>query len=101
MPTLSPVELLVVAVLALIVFGPQKLPEIARTVGRALNELRRQASDLRSEFQEGMALDDQPEPDLADDPDESPEAAPADKADEAAADKPDEAAPADKPPEDE
>ena len=43
-----------VAIIALIVFGPQRLPEIARTVGRALNELRRQASDIRSEFESGL-----------------------------------------------
>jgi TatA/E family protein of Tat protein translocase len=68
MPSLSPVEIAVVAVLALIVFGPQKLPEIARTVGRALNELKKQANELKAEFQDGMSFDDQPEPDEAKEP---------------------------------
>jgi Tat protein translocase TatB subunit len=63
MPTISPVEFMVVAILALIVFGPNKLPEIARTVGRTISELRKQAEGLKAEFQEGLSLDDEPEPD--------------------------------------
>jgi sec-independent protein translocase protein TatB len=58
MPMLSPLELLVVAVVALIVFGPQRLPEIARTVGRWLSEMRRMASDVRAEFESGLETDD-------------------------------------------
>ena len=56
MPSLSPLEILIVGVIALIVFGPQKLPEIARTIGKAAHELRRMASEVRSEFE--MGLDD-------------------------------------------
>ena len=62
MPSIGPMEIMVVAVIALIVFGPQRLPEIARTVGRALNELKRQASDIRSEFESGLDLTDDPPP---------------------------------------
>lgn len=64
MPSLGPLEILVVAVLALIVFGPERLPEIARTLGRTLNELKRMASEVRTEFEAGMNLDeveDEPE----------------------------------------
>lgn len=39
------------AVIALLVFGPERLPHMARSFGRALNEFRRQASDIRSEFE--------------------------------------------------
>lgn len=61
-------EILVVAIVALIVFGPQRLPEIARTIGRTMNELRRQAHDIRAEFESGigsmdpMKIEDEPEP---------------------------------------
>ena len=43
----SPVQLIIAAVVILIVFGPQKLPEIAGQVGRALRELKRTTSDLQ------------------------------------------------------
>lgn len=48
-----------VAAIGLIVFGPQRLPEIARTLGKTLAEFKRQARDIRSEFESG--LDDDPE----------------------------------------
>ena len=40
-------ELLFILVLALLVFGPRKLPEIGRTLGRAMGEFRRATSDLK------------------------------------------------------
>jgi TatA/E family protein of Tat protein translocase len=40
MPSLGPAEILVVLFIALLVFGPKRLPEVARQVGRALNEVR-------------------------------------------------------------
>jgi len=46
----SPVQLIIAAVVILIVFGPQKLPEIAGQVGRALRELKRTTSDLQDSF---------------------------------------------------
>jgi sec-independent protein translocase protein TatA len=54
MPSIGPLEVMMVAVIGLIVFGPQRLPEIARSVGKALAEFKRQASDIRSEFESGM-----------------------------------------------
>lgn len=62
MPQIGPLELLLVALIALIVFGPEKLPGLARNLGRTLNELRRQADDLRREFQAGLDDDCKPEP---------------------------------------
>lgn len=47
-----------IAVIALVVFGPQRLPEIARTVGKALSEFKRQAGDLREEFGSSLELED-------------------------------------------
>ena len=61
-PQISPVEILFVAVIALIVLGPEKLPGIARSIGRALNEARRMASEVRTEFESGMALEDDEQP---------------------------------------
>src|SRR5437879_3455881 len=49
MPSLGPMEVLVVLVVALLVLGPQKLPEAGRQLGKALAELRRWASGLPGE----------------------------------------------------
>ncbi|NIO68465.1 MAG: twin-arginine translocase subunit TatB, partial [Anaerolineae bacterium] len=46
----GPAELLLIFVIALIVFGPGKLPELARTLGKALRELRRMSLEVTAEF---------------------------------------------------
>ena len=40
-------ELLVIFLVALIVFGPKKLPELGRTLGKGLNEFRRASNELK------------------------------------------------------
>jgi Tat protein translocase TatB subunit len=54
-------EILVVGVLALIVFGPNKLPEIARTVGGFIKQVRAMADDVKQEFSDGFDVKDEPE----------------------------------------
>lgn len=56
----GPGEIALVAVFALLIFGPRRLPEIARTVGKALREFKRATSELTDELKSG--LDDQPPP---------------------------------------
>jgi Tat protein translocase TatB subunit len=58
-PQIGPLEILVVSVIALVVFGPRRLPEIARSIGRAVNEFRRQANDIRAEFESGLSVEDE------------------------------------------
>lgn len=41
-------EIVLISIIALIFIGPKQLPEIARTIGRALNELKRASEDLTS-----------------------------------------------------
>jgi Tat protein translocase TatB subunit len=55
-------EIMVVGVLALIVFGPDKLPEIARTVGGFMKQLRAMADDVKQEFSE-FEVGDEPDDD--------------------------------------
>jgi len=43
-------EILFILVLALLVFGPRRLPEVGRTIGRALGEFRRATGDLKRSF---------------------------------------------------
>ena len=55
-------EIMVVSVLALIVFGPDKLPEIARTVGGFIKQLRAMADDVKQEFSD-FEVGDEPDDD--------------------------------------
>jgi sec-independent protein translocase protein TatB len=54
---LSLPEILFLAVLALVVIGPKQLPEVARTVGRFLNELRRTSNTFTEEFKAQVKID--------------------------------------------
>lgn len=47
-------ELIVIFIVALIVFGPRKLPELGRTLGKALAEFRKASTDLRLAVEEEM-----------------------------------------------
>ena len=51
---LSLTKLLVLAVLALVVFGPKELPKIASQAGRALRDLRRIAEGAKQDLREGL-----------------------------------------------
>jgi sec-independent protein translocase protein TatA len=57
MGSVGPWELFVVLVIALIVFGPKKLPEIGRGVGSAIREFKKASRDLMSHLEI-----DEPEP---------------------------------------
>jgi TatA/E family protein of Tat protein translocase len=48
-------ELLVILVIALLVFGPKQLPELARSLGRGLAEFRRASTDLRQSLVEASS----------------------------------------------
>ena len=52
MPSLGPAEILVILVVALLVFGPNKMPEIARQVGRGMREFRRVQQHLSTELRD-------------------------------------------------
>ena len=54
---MGPMELMVILVLALIIFGPGKLPEIAGQVGRVVRDFRRMTGDLSSEFNRTLSLE--------------------------------------------
>jgi TatA/E family protein of Tat protein translocase len=52
-------ELLIILTIALIVFGPRKLPELGRSLGRSLNEFKRASNELRNTLDEEIRLDDE------------------------------------------
>jgi TatA/E family protein of Tat protein translocase len=52
-------ELIIIFVIALIIFGPRKLPELGRTLGKSLSEFRRASNDLKNTLEEEIRLDEQ------------------------------------------
>jgi TatA/E family protein of Tat protein translocase len=54
---MGPMELMLILVLALIIFGPGKLPEIAGQVGKVVRDFRRTTSELSSEFSRTLSLE--------------------------------------------
>jgi len=47
-------ELMIIFLIALLVFGPKKLPELGKSLGKGLKEFRRATDDLKSTWQEQM-----------------------------------------------
>lgn len=60
MPSIGFGEILILLAVALIVFGPKRLPEMGRTIGRSLREFRRAASEMRAEIEEDLDDDEPP-----------------------------------------
>ncbi len=54
---LSLPEIIFLAILALVVIGPKQLPEVARTLGRLLNELRRASNSFSEELRSQVKID--------------------------------------------
>ena len=52
--TLGTPEMMVIFLLALVLFGPKKLPELGRTVGKAITEFRKASNELKSTFDREM-----------------------------------------------
>jgi sec-independent protein translocase protein TatA len=52
-------ELLVIFIIALIVFGPRKLPELGKSLGKSLAEFKRASNELRSTLEEEVRLEEQ------------------------------------------
>jgi TatA/E family protein of Tat protein translocase len=51
-------ELIIIFVVALIVFGPRKLPELGRSLGKSLSEFKRASNELRSTLDDEIRLED-------------------------------------------
>lgn len=51
-------ELIMIFVIALILFGPRKLPDIGRSLGKAMGEFRRASNDLKRSLEEEVAAED-------------------------------------------
>lgn len=54
MPNIGAPELIVILIIALVVFGPRKLPELGKSLGQGLREFRRSTSAVGEELQRGL-----------------------------------------------
>lgn len=60
-PSLGMPELLIIGVVALIVFGPRKLPELGRSLGKSLQEFRRATNELKHTLDEEISIEERKE----------------------------------------
>ncbi len=54
-------ELVIILVIALIIFGPRKLPELGKSLGRSLNEFKKASNDLQNTLEQEIKLEEQKE----------------------------------------
>lgn len=54
-------ELVIILVIALIIFGPRKLPELGRSLGRSIGEFRRASNELKNTLEDEIRLEEQRE----------------------------------------
>ena len=52
-------ELIIIFVIALIIFGPRKLPELGRSLGRSINEFKRASNELKNTLDEEIRIEEQ------------------------------------------
>src|SRR5881227_2632339 len=52
-------ELIVIFLIALVIFGPRKLPELGRSLGKSIAEFKRASNELRSTLEEEIRLEEQ------------------------------------------
>ena len=54
-------ELIIILVIALIIFGPRKLPELGKYLGRSLNEFKKASTDLQNTLEQEIKIEEQKE----------------------------------------
>lgn len=62
MPNIGFPELIVVLIVALLVFGPKRLPEVGKSLGKGMREFRRATTELKDQFDRSVDDDDDEAP---------------------------------------
>jgi sec-independent protein translocase protein TatA len=61
MGSLGMQEIIVIFILALIIFGPRKLPELGKTIGKGLAEFKKASNELKQTWEDEVRLDKEKE----------------------------------------
>ena len=69
-------ELIIILVIALIIFGPRKLPELGKSLGRSLSEFKKASTDLQNTLEQEIKIEEQKETEAKNKPAEAAKAAP-------------------------
>ena len=56
--SLGMTELVIILVIALIIFGPRKLPELGRSLGKSIGEFKKASNELRSTIEEEIRVEE-------------------------------------------
>ena len=59
LPNLGPMEMFIVLVVVLLIFGPKKLPELFRSFGKSIKEFKKASSEIEDDIR--TAMDSEPE----------------------------------------
>jgi sec-independent protein translocase protein TatA len=59
-PNIGPMEIMIVLVIALVVFGPKRLPELGKSVGKGIREFRGSVSGEHSDDEAPLAVEQPP-----------------------------------------
>jgi sec-independent protein translocase protein TatA len=51
-------ELIIIFIIALLVFGPKKLPEVGKTVGKAIRDFKKSTEDIKERFEDEIRADE-------------------------------------------
>lgn len=54
LPSIGVPELILIMVVALIIFGPGKLPEVGKAIGKSLNEFKKASNNIKNEIDESI-----------------------------------------------
>jgi sec-independent protein translocase protein TatA len=58
----EPAHLMLIMIVALFVFGPDKIPEIAKGLGKAMSEYKKASNSIQKQFQDAIRFEDPPTP---------------------------------------
>jgi len=60
LPSVGPWELIMILAIALIIFGPGKLPEVGRSLGKSINEFKKASFEVKKQVEDTLKEEEPP-----------------------------------------